>query len=83
MSILNAEYIGAPFRYISPEVDMEWYGDYMRNRDNAVRHKIVENGTDKILRSVSLTNIDTINCSVQFHIIIGCKENQNRGIGIF
>ena len=55
----------------------------MRNRDNAVRHKIVENGNDKILRSVSLTNIDTINCSVQFHIIIGCKENQNRGIGIF
>ena len=62
---------------------MEWYEDYMRNRDNAMRYTIVEDGTDNILRSVSLTNIDIINCSVQFRIIIGCKENQNRGMGIF
>lgn len=48
-----------------------------------MRYTIVEDGTDNILRSVSLTNIDIINCSVQFRIIIGCKENQNRGMGIF
>lgn len=75
--------LGAPFRYISPEVDMEWYEDYMRNRGSAVRCAVVEEGFDKILGLVSLTNIDFINRSAQFHIMIGRKENQNRGMGRF
>ena len=75
--------LGAPFRYINSEVDMKWFEDYMGSRGNAVRCAIVEKENDRILGLVSLTNIDFINRSAQFHIMIGLEENQNKGLGTF
>lgn len=75
--------LGAPFRYINEEIDLKWYEDYMCKRNNTVRCAIVGEEIDKILGLASLTDVDSINRSAQFHIMIGSKENWDRGIGTF
>lgn len=74
--------LGAPFRYINLETDERWFNNYMNNRQNTVRCSIVDN-EDQILGLVSLTNIDYLNQSAEFHIMIGDSINQGRGIGSF
>lgn len=75
--------LGAPFRFINSEVDMNWYENYMGNRANAVRCAIVKEENDRILGLVSLTDVDFVNRSAQFHIMIGAVENRNKGLGTF
>lgn len=75
--------LGAPFRYINPEVDTRWFETYMGNRGNAVRCVIMEEGSDEILGLVSLVSINYINQSAEFHIMIGDIQNQGRGIGTY
>ena len=48
--------LGAPFRYINQDVDDEWFSNYMRNRNAAVRCVVLAD--EKVIRLVSLTNID-------------------------
>jgi len=56
----------------------------MQKRDTIIRCAIVE-ATDEnnILGSVSLTDINLINQSDIFHIMIGDRENRGKGIGYF
>ncbi|MDD3415212.1 MAG: GNAT family protein [Lachnospiraceae bacterium] len=76
--------LGSPFRYINDEVDDKWFDYYMCNRDKMVRCSIIsEESPDDIIGLVSLTNINYINRSASFHIMIGKKENQNIGAGTF
>ena len=74
--------LGAPFRYICPEVDKRWYENYINNRNMAVRCAIVDE-SDKILGLVYLTSIDQLNQSAEFGIMIGSSNNQGKGIGTF
>jgi len=77
-------HLGAPFRYINLEVDYKWYDNYMQKRDTTIRCAIVEaTGEDNILGLVSLTDINFINQSAVFHIMIGDMENRGKGIGYF
>ena len=77
-------YLGASFRYINLDVDYRWYDNYLQNRSNAVRCAVVEvSDEDNILGVVSLTNIDSINRSAEFHIMIGDKNDRGKGIGYF
>ncbi len=76
------EKLGAPFRYINIEVDQKWYDDYMMNRSKQVRCAIIDDN-DYILGLVSIVGIDYINQCAEFHIMIGDKENQGKGIGLF
>ena len=75
--------LGAPFRYINAEVDEKWFDSYMSNRGSAVRCAIVDENKDVILGLVSLVAIDHLNQSAEFHIMIGNKENQGKGIGTY
>lgn len=76
--------LGAPFRYINMDVEIKWYENYIENRGNTVRCAIVDDEKkNKILGLVSLVNIDYINQTSEFHILIGDKENQGKGIGTF
>ena len=77
------ELLGAPFRYINLDVDVKWFESYMNNRGNAVRCAITELNKDDILGLVSLVSINYMNQSAEFHIMIGDKANQGRGIGTF
>lgn len=75
--------LGAPFRYINFSVDKKWLDNYMDNRNTQVRCAIVSEESDIILGIVSLTNIDQLNQSAEFHIMIGNEENQGKGMGTF
>lgn len=75
--------LGAPFRYINSDVDFKWFDDYMLSRNNCVRCAIVTDECDDILGLVSLTNIDQLNQSAEFHIMIGRTESQGKGAGTF
>ncbi len=75
--------LGAPFRYISPDVDMKWYDDYMARRGNAIRCAVTRAENQDILCLVSLTDIDYISQSAQFHIMVGSEINRGKGIGTF
>jgi RimJ/RimL family protein N-acetyltransferase len=75
--------LGAPFRFINMDVDLRWYENYISSRGNCVRCAVVLQEEDKILGLVSLTSIDYLNQSAEFHIQIGNKANQGKGIGTF
>lgn len=77
------ESLGAPFRYINLDVDIQWYESYMSNRVNTIRCAITEDDNDEILGLVSLVSINYINQSAELCIMIGEEQNQGRGIGTF
>ena len=74
--------LGANFRYINPEVDRRWFENYMNNRSRAVRCAVCTEESDSVLGMVSLLDIDNLNQSGVFHIMIG-PEGQGRGAGSF
>lgn len=77
------EQLAAPYRFINLSVDEAWFDNYMKNRNTTVRCAIVEEKVDEILGLVSLVSIDHMNQSAEFHIMIGDKENQGKGLGTF
>lgn len=77
------ELLGAPFRFINMEVEESWFENYMRNRNTCIRCAIVEDGLDNILGLVSLTNMNAIHRTAEFHIMIGDSCNFGKGIGTF
>jgi UDP-4-amino-4,6-dideoxy-N-acetyl-beta-L-altrosamine N-acetyltransferase len=77
-------HLEALFRYINLDVDYRWYDNYMQNQNTTIRCAIVEaTDEDNILGLVSLTNINFINRSAEFHIMIGDTDNRGKGIGYF
>lgn len=75
--------LGAPFRYINLDVDIKWFENYMANRGNAIRCAIISENTEELVGLVSLVEIDFINQSAEFHIMIGDSEKQNKGAGTY
>ena len=63
----------APFRYINPESDKEWFLSYKANRENNVRCAICLEETDEVIGVVYLLNINWIVRSGEFSIFIGDK----------
>lgn len=77
-------FLGAPFRYINIDVDYDWFENYMKNRTNTVRCAIVdEDFQQNILGLITLSKIDQLNQSAELHIMIGDRENHNKGIGSY
>lgn len=76
--------LGAPYRYINEDVDMEWYDRYLHSRNNSVRCAIVENGNENdVLGLISLLDINYINRCAELHIMIGNEEKRGQGVGTF
>lgn len=76
------ESLGATFRYINKEVDYNWFDNYLANRGNNIRCSIL-NEADQLIGLVSLTNIDRLNQSAFFHIMIGKSSKRSKGIGSY
>lgn len=74
--------LGAPFRYINKEVDLKWFENYMQNRGNNIRCSIL-NEENQLIGLVSLTNIDRMNQTALFHIMIGDSTHRDKGIGSY
>lgn len=75
--------LGTPFRFINVDVDIKWYESYMLNRNSAVRCAITEFDNDEILGLVSLTSINYVNLTAEFHIMIGEEKSCGKGMGTF
>ncbi len=74
--------LSAPFRYINCDVDIKWYDNYMLNRGNTIRCSIL-NANEQVIGLVSLTNIDRLNQTAIFHIMIGEPSNREKGVGYY
>lgn len=75
------DHLGSPFRYINIETDEKWFEQYMNNRGNQVRCAIIEEKTNEFIGVVYLTDIDTINRTGFYGILIGEKKYQGKGYG--
>lgn len=77
------QFLGATYRYINPDVDDRWFDGYMANRNSTVRCAVVSEDSDDILCLATLADINHLNQSAVFHIMIGEQGNQGKGIGTF
>jgi diamine N-acetyltransferase len=74
----------SPFRYVNIETDDKWFNDYLAGgRANNVRCAICLRKTKEIVGVVYLLNIDYVSRSADVGMMIGKKELQNKGIGVF
>lgn len=72
----------APFRYINAETDKSWFDTYMANRESNIRCAICPSiSTDEIIGSIGLLNINSINRTADFYLMIGDKKNQGKKVG--
>jgi diamine N-acetyltransferase len=71
--------LGSGFKYISKEIDLNWYEEYLEKRKTNIRLAIEVDNT--YVGNVNLTNIDFINRSAEFSIFIGNKDYRGKGIG--
>jgi RimJ/RimL family protein N-acetyltransferase len=71
--------LGTNFRFISQEVENEWFANYLANRDKSVRLAIEVLG--KYIGNVNLTQIDFRNRSAEFSIMLGNKSFRRKGVG--
>lgn len=75
--------LGAPFRYIGPEVDEAWFDSYMRNRSNCVRCVVVDAGDPEVpLSLATLASINWVHRGCVFHIQVS-PEARGKGVGSF
>lgn len=75
--------LGAPFRYIGPEVDGAWFDSYLKNRSNTVRCAIVDvDAPQTILGLATLSNINWVHRTCIFHVQVA-PGTQGCGVGAF
>lgn len=73
--------LGSPFKYVTEEVDIEWFETYLTKRDKNVRLAICEASKKIIIGAVYLLNIDWTSRNCEFSIWIGSKEHHAKGVG--
>jgi RimJ/RimL family protein N-acetyltransferase len=76
-----ADGVGAPRRFIGLDVDVRWYENYLTRRGSDVRCAVCLADSGQLVGMVSLTDIDHVHRHAEFHIMIGERESQNRGVG--
>lgn len=76
------DFLGSPFRFVNVETEEEWFNAYMRNRSNAVRLAICLIGSSEMVGVIYLTNIDWLNKSAEYSIMIGDEANYGKGYAL-
>jgi len=71
----------SPFRYINIETDENWFSEYQDNRNKSIRLTICDINNHTVIGVVYLTNIDWIDRTAKFSIMIGESKYQNKGMG--
>ena len=75
-------HLAAPYRYVNPETDRDWFDGYQRSRGTQVRCCIwTARSPRRRVGLVSLTAIDPVHRSAEFHIMIGEKRDRGAGLG--
>ena len=75
------DYLAAPFRFIGKEIDERWFDGYLTSRSNNVRLAICKKDTSQIIGVVYLLDIDWINRSTEYAIMIGESTLLGAGAG--
>ena len=76
--------LGAPYRYIGPEVDERWFDSYLQKRGSTIRCAIVEQEhPERILGLITLADIDWVHRGCELHIMIGPAAVRGKGAGSF
>ena len=75
------DFLGSPFRYVSEDVDQNWYEQYLQTRHNTVRLAICDLDNDVIIGASYLLNIDWLNRNAEFAIWIGNESYREKGVG--
>lgn len=76
--------LGAPYRYIGPEVDGAWFDAYLKSRANTVRCAVVDSSDRSTIKGlVTLASIDWAARSAELHIMIGREADRGKGLGTF
>ena len=75
--------LGASFRYINEETDVNWFNNYISSRSSTIRLAICEKESSTLIGAGYLLGIDWINRSAEFSIWIGEKSYQGKGAGYF
>jgi len=73
--------LGAPARYITEEVDHQWFDEYLRRRGIDVRCAILVEGEPDPVGLVSLTGIDPVHSRAELHLLVGRRDLHGRGVG--
>lgn len=74
---------GGGYHFVGEEVDFAWFDQYLSTRNNSVRCAIIDEEMDKLVGCVYLLNIDRINLSAEFHIMIGNVADRGKGAGTY
>lgn len=76
--------LGAPYRFIGPEVDERWFDAYLSGRASTVRCAVADSSEPgRILGLVTLASIDWSARSAELHIMVGEEADRGRGLGTF
>ena len=75
--------LGSPFRYINKETDVNWFNNYISNRNSSIRLAICASATKTLIGATYLLNLDWVNRSAEFSIWIGEESHQGKGAGYF
>lgn len=75
--------LAAPYRYIGPEVDDNWFDGYLSSRTTTVRCAVARaDRSEQILGLATLAEIDWIARSCVFHVMVA-PDSQGCGVGGF
>jgi diamine N-acetyltransferase len=75
------DHLGGNHRFVSEEVDGQWFDNYLKSRNNNVRLAICDAHSEELAGVVYLLDIDWINRSAEFAIQIGAAERRGGGLG--
>lgn len=74
-------HLASPYRFVNAETDRDWFESYQRSRSTQVRCCIwTLRRPHRRVGLVSLTGIDPVHRSAEFHVMIG--EDRDRGAGL-
>lgn len=77
------ECLGAPYRFIGPEIDEAWFEAYLKSRSTTIRCVVVDDEDRKPLGMVTLAGIDWVYRCASLHLMIGEDCNRGKGVGTF
>jgi RimJ/RimL family protein N-acetyltransferase len=73
--------LGAPFRRVNIDTDLDWYARYLSSRSTQVRCAVCTRASSRLVGLASLTHIDPVHRSAEYHIMIGPVRARGRGAG--
>lgn len=76
-----ADLLVGPFRHVSLETDEAWFDSFEQNRSTNVRLAVVAAADERLIGVTYLLNINSIDRSAEFGMMIGEGTDRGKGYG--